>query len=90
MTDDYISRIEAALEAKALTEAATPEEYASAQEWLSIVCPPTTLRALLGRLKAAEAENERLRGALEVVVAYRTGGRIEGLCRAALENTNAR
>lgn len=60
MTDDLISRIKAALEAKALTEPATPEEFASAQEWLFIVCPPTTLRYLLDRLKAAEAENERL------------------------------
>ncbi len=62
-------------------------------------CNPTAIRALLDRLKAAEqraehwkaehlagnAEVERLREALEAVVAYRTGGLIEGLCRAALE-----
>ena len=60
-------------------------------------------RALLDRLKAAErraehwkaehlagnVEIERLRDALEAVVAYRTGGLIERLCREALENTDA-
>jgi hypothetical protein len=53
-------------------------------------CNPAALRALLDQLKAAEAENERMREALEAVVAYRTGGLIEGLCRAALENTDDR
>jgi len=51
-------------------------------------CNPVAIRALLDRLKAAEAENEQLRDALKAIAAYRTGGRIEGLCRAALENTN--
>src|SRR5690606_22502866 len=66
-------------------------------------CNPVAIRTLLDRCRAAErraehwkagllagnAEVERLREALEAVVAYRTGGLIEGLCRAALENTDA-
>lgn len=53
-------------------------------------CNPVAIRALLDRLKAAEAEIERLRDALGAVVAYRTGGLIERLCREALEATDAR
>ncbi len=51
-------------------------------------CNPVAIRTLLDRLKAAEAENERLRDALGAVVAYRTGGLIERLCREALEDTD--
>lgn len=74
--DDAISNIEAAL------------DFAGSQGWHPFHCDD--ICALLDRLRAAEAENERMRDALEAVVAYRTGGLIERLCRAALENTNAR
>lgn len=48
------------------------------------------ISALEQQLRDAKAENERLRDALEAVVAYRTGGLIERLCREALEDTDAR
>ena len=44
----------------------------------------------LDRIAVLEAENERLREALEYVASLRTGGQIEARCRAALENTDAR
>lgn len=82
MTDDeLISRIEAALEDHVLCLFTDSGNHAFSAD---------DIRTLLDRLKAAEAENERLRDALEAVVAYRTGGLIERLCREALENTDAR
>ena len=99
--DDAISRIEAALEDHVLYLFTDAGNHAFSA---------ADIRALLDRLKSAEAERdsfymdyrmkcdeetkrqaieiERLRAALEYVVSLRTGGMIEGRCRAALENTN--
>lgn len=120
MTDDPISRIEAALEA-----GPGPWEYREVEDmgaithphgWVEAVnsagqqectdarfiaaCNPVAIRTLLDRLKAAEAENERLRKSLAAMQ-----GHVLEMCRvfnvplpedslndarAALENTDAR
>lgn len=91
MTDDYISRIEAAL------------DFAGSQGWHQFHCDD--ICALLDRLKAAEAEAQRLRESLRGLLAVTSSkapgtGLIVGAedrhaaaikqARAALENTDAR
>ena len=79
--DDAISNIEAAL------------DFAGSQGWHPFHCDD--ICALLDRLKAAEAENKRLREALERLARLGNGdqyGNSDGnmIARAALENTNVR